>query len=419
VQVRVRTAAGVSAADTLAVAARAPRLFSVDQAGSGRAVLTHADGNVATRQRPIKPGQFAVIYLNSVGAVDPPIAAGMGAGDGSPGNPFNRVTETVAASIDGKAARVDFAGLVPYLTGLYQVNVLTPYYDVIGDVPIEVSAGAQATQGNISVPVEPNGFYWVVTAGKFVNGQTLNGVAGPGSAIAFSHDDAASWGPNGHKAWTKQTGLGAAHRACSGLALTLKSGATIVYDNNGIEDGTHGGYYDNRGGVPDADKPGLWIAYSMSNNFNAVFAGYFRLAARTTFNQVIGYFDGNGNPELRFDPASIYNRYRMNIWSNASGDVPTGPAGFTGNVFSSDRTAGKSAFSATGVNRVFRDGASDPIYRLAYTLDAPFTLEAGEYWFSHDVAVPEAGVSARPTGTPRSASSAKRPRPASLIEPVR
>ena len=43
--------------------------------------------------------------------------------------------------------------------------------------------------------------------------------------------------------------------------------------------------------------------------------------------------------------------------------------------------------SNTSVVRVFSDGSTDPIYRLTYDLTTPITLEAGEYWFSHDATV--------------------------------
>jgi len=71
---------------------------------------------------------------------------------------------------------------------------------------------------------------------------------------------------------------------------------------------------------------------------------------------------------------------------------------FTGDVFSSDSTAGTFSWSDTGVVREYSGwpaGKTDPIYRLVYTLDAPLTLEAGEYFFSHDaiiVPVPAAAL---------------------------
>ncbi len=394
VKVRVRSTSGVSAEDTIAVAPRAPRLFAVDQSGLGRAVSTHPDGKYLSRELPGKPGAPATLWLNSMGAVDPPIAAGVSVEP----KPLRNVSEPVTMTINNKPAPVDFAGLVPYLTGLYQINYRLPFDEVVGDVPIRVTVGQASSQTNISVPVEPNGFYWVYTGGKFVNGQTLNGIAGANCAIAYWHNDKDVLGQSGYLAWAKEVAFGADGTATSGLALTLRDGDSIVYDNNGIETGSDAGYYDGSAGT--AGKPGMTVFLSMSKNANVVTAGFFRLAARTTITQVTGYFDGNGDSELRFDPASPFNMWRMNIWSNAAGNVPSNLKPFTGDKFSSDTQAGKFSISDTGAKRLFPGGISDSIFRLTYTLAAPLTLDAGDYWFSHDLAPGDSTASAKSTAPP-------------------
>jgi hypothetical protein len=79
----------------------------------------------------------------------------------------------------------------------------------------------------------------------------------------------------------------------------------------------------------------------------------------------------------------------MNIWSDTTGPLPMTTGNFTGDVFSSDTTAGTFSFSNTGVNLISSNAgdAPKPIYRLVYRLAAPLTLPAGEYWFSHDASV--------------------------------
>lgn len=390
IQLRVRNAAGAGNSITISLKSSAPRLFSVDLTGHGRAILTHPDGAYASRERPARPGDIVVLYANSMGPVDPPISAGLAGGAGGPGDPLNRLTEPVTVAIDGAPARTEYAGLAPYFSGLYQLNLRLPYWDVIGDLPIVARVAAAQSQDDLTIPVEPNGFYWLLGAGRFPNGQTLNGMSGSGSPLAFVHNDPGSYGQKGFRSWTKDLGLTQAHATLSGLALTLRNGGAVVFDNNGIETAATAGYYDNRGGSPDENKPGLLLFASMSVNLRSIFAGSFRLTTRTTFDQIVGYFDGNGNTELRFDPENIYNTYRMNMWSNR-GDMPADPAGFVGDVLSSDRTPGSFATSDTGVRRVFRDGTTDPIFRVVYTLQRPATLEPGDYWFGHDVATPETG----------------------------
>lgn len=411
-QLRVVTAEGNSAFDAFTVMPNAPAFYSVSQQGDGRALAIHLNGDLVSRQRPLKPGQWASVYANSIGAVDPLVPAGFGAGDGAPGNPLNRVVAPVSVTIDGLNTEVGYAGLAPYLAGVYQLNIFTPYYNVIGDLVIRLRAGGVETNVPISVPAMPNGFYFVLTGGKFPNGQTRNAIPGPGTSIVFRHEAPDVWNDPGTGQWTVDNGLDATHVATSGLALTLKNNGAIVYDNNGIETETTAGYYDNgNGAVIDGDKPGLFTAYSMSNDLKGMFAGHFALNQSTTFDQIIGYFDGNGQGALPFDPDNVYNTYRMHIFSEGAGSLP-GVNGFNGDVFSSATTPGTFEWSPTTASRVFSDGFTDPIYRMVYTLNAPVTLPAGSYWFSHECLVPDApGGQAISESKVRATKGAQRPLP--------
>jgi len=140
----------------------------------------------------------------------------------------------------------------------------------------------------------------------------------------------------------------------------------------------------------------------MSNYFPLVFSGYFVLAQSTTITQLNAYFDALGSTTLPFNPANPYVKYRMNVWSNTSGVLPDETGNFTGNIFSSDTTAGTFSYSVTNVNMIssISTNAPKPIYRLSYVLAAPLTLPAGQYWFSHD-----ASVRATPTATSTSSDA--------------
>ncbi|MCP5114145.1 MAG: hypothetical protein GY953_25215, partial [bacterium] len=386
VQVRVRTAEGVSEWDALNVVERAPAYYAVDQQGAGRAVALHQNGTLVSRANPLKPGEWISLYVNSLGAVEPPKPAGQGGGDGTPGNLLNQVMDPVIVTIDGSDSETGYTGLAPYLPGLYQVNIFSPYFELIGDLETTMTVGNAASTEPTSLPVEPNGFYLVLGASKFPNNQTKTGVPGPGCAIVFRHETPEVWGQDGFQVWSPNTRLEQEFQATSGLALTLRNNGTVVYDNNGVEDNSVGDYYDNSSGaVDDNDKPGLFLWFSMSDNLKAIFASHFRLMEPTTFTEIIGYFDGNGHEELRFDPHNAHNRFRMNIWSDGSDGLPA-VNGFTGDVFTSDTTAGEFAFSPTGVRRIFSDGASDVLFRMVYTLEEPIILPPGDYWFSHDTA---------------------------------
>lgn len=226
------------------------------------------------------------------------------------------------------------------------------------------------------------GYYYIITGGKFPTGTTPNGDNGSGGTFRYVTDDPA-WGYT-TDTWLKDDWF----TDNAGFALTLRNGATTVYDNNGIEDGTYGDYYNALG---SHGTHGLYRGYSMSNNFDWIYAGYFKLTQETTFDSITGYFDANGGSAdpVPFDPYNAAIGYRMNIWSNVEGNLlPTDTDSFAGDVFTTDTAAGTFAVSDTGVVRTMADGSTDPIYRVTYTLNAPVTLGPGVYWFSHDAVVP-------------------------------
>ncbi len=229
------------------------------------------------------------------------------------------------------------------------------------------------------------GYYYMVTGGKFPTGTTSNGTSGSGGTFRFVTDDPVAWGrPLAQSGVWQKDGWFAEN---AGFALTLKNGPSIVYDNNGIEDGTYGNYYDATGLASSGSKPGLYRGYSMSNNWDWIYAGYFKIETQTTITELIGYFDENSG----FNRNSPLIRYRMNIWSNVDGDLlPVNTGSFDGDVLCSDTTAGTFSTSDTGVDRIFGDDYAnmhDDILRLTFTLHAPMVLEPGEYWFSHDAEI--------------------------------
>jgi uncharacterized protein (TIGR03437 family) len=388
-KIQVTTAAGTSGADTITIAAAAPKFFTVDFSGSGSAIVTDANFNVISSANPLKPGSMATLFMNSLGPTTGNPVAGQGAPGATPGSDPAALINKPTVTVSGISAPVSYAGLTPGSTGLYQINIQVPFVQITGPVPIIVISNGIVSQFNVSLPYQQLGFYWSLLGGQAVSGQTLNGVSGATSALAFEQSDGVTWGNTGYQAWTNNTGLGSNYSVVSGLALTLFNGTSIVYDNNGIETGKYGTFYNNLGGGPNSQKPGLTDLYSMSNYFPLIFAGYFKLAQATTVTQLVGYFDVNGSTALPFDPTNPYVKYRMNIWTNASGLPAQSSNLYSGNTFSSDTTGGTFAYSDTNVKIVSSSAgdATKQIFRLSYTLNKPLSLPAGEYWFSHDASV--------------------------------
>jgi uncharacterized protein (TIGR03437 family) len=112
----------------------APGSFSQAQAGIGLAAAQHAaTGQLLTPGNPAQPGEYISLYVTGLGTVTPSIT------DGAPGpskplsysNVYNSGNLSISF-IDYKlggtpaAGLIQYAGLAPGLTGLYQVNVQVP-----------------------------------------------------------------------------------------------------------------------------------------------------------------------------------------------------------------------------------------------------------------------------------------------------
>lgn len=232
--------------------------------------------------------------------------------------------------------------------------------------------------------VDAYDYHYAVTGGQFPTGNQPNGTRASGGTMAFITDDP-FWGYT-TGVWQRDTWF----EQTAGQAMTFLSGGTTVYDNNGIEDGTYGDFYDAQAqGLTNAATPGLYQNYAMSNNYDFMYASYFRIEQTTTVDQIVGYFNGDGFYNTG-DPNSPLFNYRFNIWSTVGncteanvGCLPVNTGTFNGDIFSI-QIAGVGTTSYTGVNRVFSDGRTDPIWRVTFNLATPLVLQAGEYYAGHD-----------------------------------
>ncbi len=253
--------------------------------------------------------------------------------------------------------------------------------------PVSIAVAYPVFDGAGEYGTDALGYYYSVTGGLFPTGTTPNGDNASGGTFRFLTDDPA-WG-YGIDVWHKDDW----YPNNASIALTLENGSTTVYDNNGLETGTFPtGYYDYGAGFP-VPGAGAVTAYSMANNWDWIYAGYFQLTAATVVTGITGYFVRSSDPydplTGPFDPDNPLFQYHSNIWSNVTGDLlPVNTGSFTGDVFSSDTTSGTFSWSDTGYDRTGSSSVQD-IYRLRYALDAPLTLEAGTYWFGTNATVPE------------------------------
>ena len=106
-------------------------MFTVPPGGLGFGALVHNnDGTLVTTDKPAQPGEYIQAYVTGLGSVFPPVA------DGAAG-PADTLSSSIYFNIDpmqnmitvyvgGVSAPVVYAGLAPYLAGLYQVNFQVP-----------------------------------------------------------------------------------------------------------------------------------------------------------------------------------------------------------------------------------------------------------------------------------------------------
>jgi uncharacterized protein (TIGR03437 family) len=139
-QLVVARGSSQSAPETLPVAPAQPAVFTVNQQGTGQAIVTVGKtNNRAEATHPAKTGDTIVIYCAGLGMVNPPVATGAAA----PGKPLSQ-TETPRVTIGGAQAQVLFSGLAPGSVGLYQVKAVVPPGVTPGNqVPLQLAIAGQ------------------------------------------------------------------------------------------------------------------------------------------------------------------------------------------------------------------------------------------------------------------------------------
>jgi glucosylceramidase len=139
------THAGVSASQTVTIAAAGPGIFTLY--GSQQAAALNPDYSVNSQSRPAS--DYIQLFGTGFGAVSPAVPNGAPAS----ADPLSQVVATVTATVGGSpSSNVLFAGLAPGFAGLWQVNVLLPA-GTSGAVPVIVSVSG-AVSNTVTVWVK-------------------------------------------------------------------------------------------------------------------------------------------------------------------------------------------------------------------------------------------------------------------------
>ncbi len=258
---------------------------------------------------------------------------------------------------------------------------------------VSAAQGAADFDGQLDYETTSAGWYAVITGGLFTNGQTNNGTNASGGVMRYTFDgDPHPWSSKAQQTWHRDGWFA----DTAGVALTMKSSGSTVYDNNGIDTGTFSTNFYGNAADPSEITSGLYVGFSMANNIDWIYSGYFKLTEETSIDQISGYF-----AETYSYPIDLSHPFQfdMNIFSAVEGEgdnagylMPANTGSFRGDVFSSDNVSGTFAVSDSGQVRHYAGFSDndDIIYQLTYDLDSSITLAAGEYFFSHSAnVVPE------------------------------
>jgi uncharacterized protein (TIGR03437 family) len=121
-QVRVQTSGGTSGNIAMDVLSSAAGLFTNQTNGTGQLLAVNSDGTVNSASNPAAAGSYISLYATGLGAVTPAVGAGMPA----PSTPPSTLNGGLVVVIAGQNASVQFAGLAPGYSGLYQITVQIP-----------------------------------------------------------------------------------------------------------------------------------------------------------------------------------------------------------------------------------------------------------------------------------------------------
>ena len=147
----LRTPGGISAPFEVTIRATAPAIFRTATAGpkTGIATVFRTVNNApVTLSNPVHPEDYLVIYTTGMGRTTGDVAAGFP----SPADPLATVLAPPEVSLGGVQLPVLFAGLVPGLVGLYQINVGVPDYVPEGiDIPLTVTQGGYSVTLSVRV----------------------------------------------------------------------------------------------------------------------------------------------------------------------------------------------------------------------------------------------------------------------------
>jgi len=144
-QIVVNANNSLSTPAPIQIAAVAPGIANI----GGGVIAQHSDYSLVTPASPAQPGEYIVLYLSGMGAVDNPVTTGAG----SPSDPLAHPLTAATLMLNGVTIPTAFVGLTPSAVGLYQINFQVPANTPAGNLPLVVSQAGVATN-QVILPVQ-------------------------------------------------------------------------------------------------------------------------------------------------------------------------------------------------------------------------------------------------------------------------
>jgi uncharacterized protein (TIGR03437 family) len=134
---------------TVPVVAAVPGLFTVDQSGRNQVAALNEDYSINSGGRAAARGSIVMLFATGEGQTAP------GGTDGKPASGvYPKPVLPVTVEIGGKTAEVLYFGAAPDLVaGVMQINVRVPADSTVGNAPIVIKVGGEASQTGATIGV--------------------------------------------------------------------------------------------------------------------------------------------------------------------------------------------------------------------------------------------------------------------------
>ena len=134
---------------TVPVVAAVPGLFTVDQSGRNQVAALNEDYSINSGGRAAARGSIVMLFATGEGQTAP------GGTDGKPASGvYPKPVLPVTVEIGGKTAEVLYFGAAPDLVaGVMQINVRVPADSTVGNAPIVIKVGGEASQTGATIAV--------------------------------------------------------------------------------------------------------------------------------------------------------------------------------------------------------------------------------------------------------------------------